>query len=212
MSEAVETAPAVTPEATPAPEVVPPPVEVKPPESQDPAWLPERLARAKSSGVDELLKTAGFGSVEELQNARDELQKLKDAQLSEQERAQKERDELKLRADRAGALEATVSSFANRELAGLTEAQASAVKAIAGEDPARILATIDSLKPTWAAAALPPAQEPKEQLDTTAQVGGPPAAGSQSTIDHKAEFNRLKSENPFRASQYYAAHQAEILA
>lgn len=182
-------------------------------DNKEPAWLPERLARAKSSAAEELLKTAGFGSVDEIKAAREELQKLKDAQLSEQERAQKERDELMTKASRASELESTISSYAARELSGLDDAQSQAVKAIAGEDPARILAAIETLKPTWAKeAAATPAAPPPAAPATTAQTGGPPAAGNQSPVDYKAEFQRLKSSNPYLASQYYAAHAAQIAA
>lgn len=207
MSEAIET-PAVEQSPVAVPEAAAPPAEPK-----EPAWLPERLARAKSTGAEELLKTAGFSSLDELKAAKEELQKLKESQLSEQERAQKERDALMQRATRAGELEAAVSAFAARELTALTDAQAQAVKAIAGEDPARILATIDSLKPTWAAAAAAPAPAPAPAAPaTTAQTGGPPAAAQHSQVDHLAEFKRLKSTNPFLAQRYLAEHQAEISA
>ncbi len=212
MSESNE--PAEVPEATGAPTVQsePPAEEQKLAKLAEPDWLPKRLEQAKSSAVAEMLKTAGFASLDEIRAAREELQKIKDSQLSEQERAQKERDELKLRADRAGELESAISSYAARELSALNEAQSQAVQAIAGEDPARILATIEKLRPTWAAAATVEPQKPEPKpVTTTSQSGGPPDTGNQSPVDLDAEYRRIKSVNPFEAASLIRQHGPGIL-
>lgn len=208
MSE--EQAPAHTaPVESVAPAVSPAPV-APPIQDGDPAWLPKRLEQAKNSAIADALKLAGFSSIEDAQAAAAELKAIKEAALSDQERAQRERDELKTKADRAAALEQSVNLYATRELSALTETQQAAVKALAGDDPARVLTTIEQLRPTWA--ALPVAPVAPVPPVTTAPPHGPPSSGHTSPVDYRAEYTRLKSINPFAAADLLARHSAEIFA
>lgn len=208
MSEEQTPAPSAPAESV-APVVSPAPV-APPIQDGDPAWLPKRLEQAKNSAIADALKLAGFSSIEDAQAAAAELKAIKEAALSDHERAQRERDELKTKADRAAALEQSVNLYATRELSALTETQQAAVKALAGDDPARVLTTIEQLRPTWA--ALPVAPVAPVPPVTTAPPHGPPSSGHTSPVDYRAEYTRLKSINPFAAADLLARHSAEIFA
>lgn len=116
-----------------------------------------------------------------------------------------------------------VASQATAELAGLTEAQRTAVVAVAGDDHARQLTTIVALRPTWATsapvapAAAPatpatpaaPAQ-PAAPATTAPPANSAPAPTNESPTDHKAEYARLKATNPFAAADYLNRNHAAI--
>lgn len=215
-------APAAPPEATdppadvnPAPAVSPAPSAepVKAQGSSDPDWLPKRLEQAKSSAQSELLKALGVESIDLLKENLSAFQKLQDEQLSEKERAEKRLQELEPQAQRAAELEQSLSGYAEKELARLSEDQAAAVKDLAGNDPAKILTTIQKLSPTWKAAA-PAAPAPATATpppSTTAAPAGPPDEGNQSKPDVRAEFARAKTANPFHAADIARAHASELL-
>lgn len=58
--------------------------------NSDPTWLPERLERARRAEREALLKELGVEKPEDAKTALAEFQKLKDAQLSEADRAKQE--------------------------------------------------------------------------------------------------------------------------
>ena len=211
--------PAVAQETTvPAQAQVAAPVDSEP--TTDPGWLANRLDRAKASASANTLKDLGADSIDSVKTQLAELADLKASQLSEQERVSVERDALKVKADRSDALEKSITAYADRELAGLTEAQSTAVKAIAGADAARILSTIDSLRPAWGAVVpvVPTAPAAKQAAPvpvpatpaTTAQPAGPPSAGTTSPQDISAEFKRQQTANPFAAAALLQRYGAEI--
>lgn len=64
-----------------------------------PHWLPERLDRAKGQGKKELLEALGFTSEKQALEALKKLKELENVQLSELERAKREAEEQKARAE-----------------------------------------------------------------------------------------------------------------
>ena len=215
------TPPPAAPAADP-PTTVAAPAPANPPADPppgDPDWLPVRLDRAAKTANADMLKDLGADSADAVKAQLEELAELKKAQLSDQERATAERDELKGRADRAEVLEKSMAGYATKELSGLSEPQMAAVKAIAGEDPTKILSTIESLRPTWAAAAPPvdPPADPPPAADppaappaTTAHGGGPPPAVSVSPPDVKAQYDAARITNPFKAAELLTDYPDEI--
>ncbi len=194
-----------TPVAAPAP--VPPPA---PPPSaaaggeEAPAWLPGRLQREREAAQRALLTDLG---VPDLATARARMAEAANAATA---------------SARSATLEQTIRQRVDVELAGLTDAQRTAVTAIAGTDPARLLSTIDQLRPTWGAPQTPAAAAPQPAAapaaapapapaapppaDTapgrTAPGGTPPATAPTFT----AQYQALVKENPFAAAAFYQKH------
>lgn len=208
-----EGTPAAQPQDPPKPTEsqpeTPPPAAAKPGEEEEPAWLPKRLEQAQRAAQTALLKELGIDSSDAAKAQLAELKELKQAQLSDQEKMEQRLAELEPAAARTQALEESLAGYAERELSALTEAQQTAVKGLAGDDPAKVLSTIESLRPTWAQAAPETPSKPEEPPPapaTTGHAGGPPATGKQSPPDLAAEYARLRKENPFAAAQLLKEH------
>jgi len=115
-------------------------------------WLPSRLQRERQAAERALLEQLG---VPDIATAQQRVQAGATASAS---------------AARAAQLEQTVRERSEYEMASLTPAQQAAVRSLAGDDHARILTTINSLRPTWGVAAIPP-QAPNS---TTTNAAPPP--------------------------------------
>lgn len=204
--EAPEAQPKETPK--PLPNGVP---NEEPQEGQEPNWFTRRMEQATKSAASEVLKGLGVESLDAAKEKLLELQKIKDDQLSEQERTQKRIQELEPQAQRAAVLEKSLGVYAQKEMASLTAEQSAAVKAIAGDDHARILETINQLAPTWNSAAPEPAK-PEAVEPSTAAPAGPPEAGNQSPPDTREAFKRARQEDPFLAADIARSHGHELLS
>jgi transcriptional regulator with XRE-family HTH domain len=191
------------------------------------AWLPERLAQAERKASRELLQKFGAKDADELQAKLAKLTEIERSSMSEIERAKAELEDLKPKAARVAQYETILKARVTAELAELTDEQRSAVETLGGDDPAALMKTIDALKPTWAAqaaaqqaAATPVQQTPAAQtpaapqaapaVDTAPPRGSAPADNNTSPPNHKAIWQDLQNKNPFQASAYLRAHQAEI--
>jgi hypothetical protein len=186
------------------------PVAATPATEAEPPWLKGRLEQARTSAQKDFLKSIGVDKPEDVTAALAKLKTLEDEKLSEAEKTTRRLGELEPKAARAGELEAAVKLYADRELSGLSDLQRAAVASLAGEDPAKVLKAIESLKPTWVVEAPKPAAAPVP-ASTSAASPAPAAAGSTSQTDHKAEYSRLVKENPFAAHAYYVEHARQIL-
>lgn len=177
-------------------------------------WLKERLERAERRALEDAAKASGFGSIDEMRAAATKAKELEDARKSEIERASEKIAALEGKAKIADEYSAALQRHADRELAALNEQQRAAVKDIAGQDPAKVLTAIDSLRPTWSAgetkpdAAQPAA--PKPEPATTAAPPNAPPDGSTSPPDHKAVYESLRAKNPFQAAEYHLQHLNDI--
>lgn len=95
------------------------------------------------------------------------------------------------------ALTATITSTAKAALSGLTDAQRTAVTAIAGDDPALQLRAVEALRPTWAAA--PP-------KDTAPAPSSPKDVVSTTSNDPRTTWESLKNKNPVLAARFAIAN------
>lgn len=106
---------------------------------------------------------------------------------------------------------ASLGDVIRTQLAGSMEAltpdQRAAVIKIAGDDPARQLLTINSLRPTWAAA---PVETPKPAANTAPAGKGPSPAGVRVEGDKRAKFEAMRGRDPFLAAQYLAANPSAL--
>ncbi len=169
--------PAATPNAAPAPA----------PEEK-PAWLDARLDRARAQA----LKDAGFDSEEDAKQAAAERKAEREAKKTVAQKNAELEASLKTTTEALG-------TYAKGQLASLTDAQRNAVAAVAGDDPAKQLLTIEALRPTWASAAAPAATV----KDTAPVVAGPKDAGSQiSPPDNKAAHAEMHTTNPVVAARF----------
>ena len=171
--------------------------------------LNERIARAKRSAIEDALKEFGVGSIDDAKAAIAKARELEEAKKSEIEKFSERVKALEPEAKRAAELTARLAKYADAELAKLTEAQRDAVLAIAGEDKARALETIEALRPTWSAPVAAPSTALPAPAKTTAS-GAAPAATTTPTVDHKAVYEALKKEHPMKAARYGLLHAADI--
>lgn len=181
-------------------------------DASEPAWLPGRIEQAKRSAQADALKALGVDSLDAAKAAIAKARELEEASKTEIQRLSEKALALEPLAKRAAELDATVARYADAELSKLSEAQRAAVTAIAGDDKARALATIDALRPTWAAAPAAPtaASAPIPAPANTSQVPAPKAATASAGVDHKATYEAMRTTNPVKAAQYLAAHSRAI--
>ena len=213
MSDAI-TAPAgevpPVPVATPAPAApVAAPISAVAP-VDDPKWLAARLEQNERA----LLKKLGVENVTDVEKAMVDYRAKLEADKSEATKNAERIAELTKANGRLAEVEGVVKARADIELSGLDEAKRAAVKAIAGEDPAKVLSAIDALKPTWVTAPVvapvTPATPVVVQPASTAPARTAPGGDAASPVDHKAVYDALKTKNPFQAADYLTAHAQEI--
>jgi hypothetical protein len=242
---------AALPAAQPA---IPPtngqPVVVKPKYEVDydpnnPPWLNDRLEQAKKGAAKEaeanarkaLLAELGVDDPAVLKKLADEDKKRTEERKSLEQRAAERETALKAKDDRNRELEESVKSYAEGQLAGLTEQQKAAVIAVAGNDPPKQLKAIEALRPTWAmvapvaptavpngaapANAAPPVVQPpaaKPAAATAPSPNAPPPAGVSVVPNHLEVYTAMTSDPksphyaPFSAAEYYGRYGAEIEA
>lgn len=213
---ATQSAPAPAPAATPATVSA-----EQQPQAPDPTWLNSRLEQAKRSARDAVLKELGVADAAAAKAILEAAKAAEEAQKTELQKAREKAAALESVAQRATVLEQTIKSRADLELASLTEAQRAAVAAVAGDDSARVLATIDALKPTWTSAAPVAEQQPAAPApavptapvppaSTAPAPTAPPGTGPTSPPDRKAEYLALKQKNPVQAAAYLNRYASEI--
>lgn len=228
--------PAIQPPAS-----LPPAAPSSQPDDKDPPWLPERLARAQKSATKEgeekgrkaLLAELGIDDPEVVKKLvvdkkrRDEEQKSLEQKFAEREAKLAEYD-AKLKQ-----YHAATASLANEQLAALPEDRKAVVLKLAGDDPAKQLETIATLRPTWAAltqtqdqrqqsqdmpqgSSAPTAQPPqvapaKPAAPTGPAANAPSPAGTHIVANHLETYEYLLQHNPFVAADYYQANYAAIV-
>jgi flagellar motility protein MotE (MotC chaperone) len=196
------------PEATPAP-AAPIAATIPTPTASEPDWLPKRLEQAKRSATDEALKALGVDSLDTAKATIAKAKALEESQKSELQKLNERIAALEPSAKKAAELAEVVGKHADSELAKLSEEQRAAVLAIAGDDKARALATVEALRPTWVKAA-PAAPPPPPAPANTAAATAAPTGGTVPTVNHKATWEALKATNPMYAAQYLRTHSADI--
>lgn len=206
-----EITPAGTPPAgtvTPAPVTPPAPVPVTPPTddkapAQDPSWLKSRLERERTKGAKEALASAGFADEAAAKQAAADAKAAAESKKSAEQKAIEASKAAESEKARADSLLAIATEHAARMMVGLTAEQQGAVKAIAGEDPARQLATIGALAPTWAKSTAPPTTE---KPATTAPPATAPSGVTPAPTDARAVYESTRAQNPFAAATFGVAN------
>lgn len=199
--------PVGTPPAPPAPPPAPPSGNVG-----DPGWLNERVAQAKRAEREAVLKEMGVSDPEAAKKAIAKAKELEDASKSELERKDAELKTANVKASERDAYHIALTKRADSELASFTAEQQTKIKAIAGDDPVKILEAADLARamggapvPVAAPGAIPPAPT-KPPLppaaNTTGAAGGSPPSAPTSPTDHKAVWEGLKAKDPMAAASY----------
>lgn len=227
-----------TPPPTPAPPAAPSttaqPAGTPAAPERDPNWINDRIARAKKSAETGLLRELGVESLEDAKTAISELTAKRNAEKTASQKATEYETALKAERARIASLTEAVTAHASAQLATLTDEQRAAVTAIAGEDPAAQLKTLEALRPTWKAAAPAAAASTATPTGANPSTGTPPPAGTTpaapaapatpppadtapapsapkdshniSPADPKAVYAELKKTNPVVAARYAFAH------
>lgn len=182
-----------------------PPKETPPPAAPAAATEAEIEAR--------VLAKLGVKNPEQVKAALEAQAKAEEAARTDSERAA----QAKLEAERANAkasqLEAALRLHADAELAKLTPEQRDAVKALAGDDPAKATHAILKLQPTWAARETQKIVEaaPKAPAGSTApaSASNPKPGEVTPKVDHAAKLASF-GDNFFARAAYERQHAAEI--
>lgn len=176
--------------------------------------LNERLERERRK----MLKDLGVENVDDAKKALADFKAKQEADKTEAQRNAEKLSELERVKAEVAELRADSAAQAASAMAGLTDEQREAVKAIAGDDPAAQNKTIRAMAKTWAKPATP--ATPATPAATTQAVTPPattaPAAGSAPAqvttppTDHKAIYKDLEKRNPAQAANYLSRHLREI--
>lgn len=197
------TAPGVSNNAPPATPPAPPNTQ-----SQEPSWLPDRLARAAEAAEKKRLQELGVPSFEELSKIVKAAKEAADANKSLTDRYAETTSTLTNAQKQLESANAVIKARADSEFAALTPEQQNAVTAIAGDDYVGRLKAITALSPTWvkaaetAAPAKPPVAAP---ANSTPIAPKPPATPPPATTDDAAilsSYENLQKTNPVAAAGF----------
>src|SRR5882672_11689010 len=114
-------------------------------DAHDQEWVTERLERQERK----LLKDLGAENMEEAKAAFAAIKARKEADKSFELKATELAEKLAKTTASNEQLNASLKTFASAKMSSLTAEQQAAVKAIAKNDPAAQLETIEALAPTW---------------------------------------------------------------
>lgn len=196
---------AQNPPAPPAPAPAAPPAP--PANPGDPAWLNGRIKQAKESASTEarasLLKELGFATPEEAKAAADAAKKAADANKTAEQRAIEAETARQAAESEAARHKAATTEYAARMIAGLTPEQVEAVKAVAGDDPAKQITTITAMQKTWST------QQTTTTTTTTPAPGtttAPPPNAPNGVVpqpgNDRSQYEQLANQNPFAAARF----------
>jgi hypothetical protein len=207
------TPPAATPPAPAATAAAPAPVGI------NSEQLTARLREAEAAGVKKLLKELGFEKPSDVKAVLKIAKDQQDSELTERQRIEKERDELKPRAAKADSLETLVAAMVEEQFTGLPEAAQTAIDEVAKGDAQERLRMMQVMRkagflngaaphaaaPTTSGA---PAPAPKPAPATTAPPANAPKPGAvRSKWD---EYQDLNKKNETLGSIFYQTHRIDI--
>ena len=169
--------------------------------------LAKRLAEAKASALKETLKSLGYEDVSSLQARLQAAKAVEDAQLTEQERAKKELDELRPMATRASELIDRVQRMAEMELKSLPESLRNVVEQLS-DDPEDRLDMIMKFRENGVLDAL----SVKQPDIRPPANSGPPANAPKQGQERSAydRFVELEASNPLLAGAFYNLNKREV--
>lgn len=182
----------------------------------DPKWLASRLDRERKK----LLRDLGVENEDEVKKAIARAKELEDANKSEMEKLREQNEKLRKELEVSKDYKEAVAVSAQKELSKLSEQQKAYVESVAGEDPAKVIKTIESLKAsgllkvepvTPPVVQAPPA--PPRVPATTAPGGQPPKPVETTVPSTTLEvWESLQKTNPFLAASFYTKNAASIIA
>lgn len=167
--------------------------------------LSARIAAAKATGKNELLKELGVTDPAQLKAALDSIKAAEEAKKTEAEKlaghlAELERTKATL-ADATAAIESVWATESTK----LTAEQLAAVDALGGQSSAAKVRALNLLRPTWVTPTAPP-QAPAAPPATTSPAPNAPPTTTISPTDPKARHADLLAKNPVAAANYAAQH------
>jgi hypothetical protein len=178
----------------------------------DPNWLKGRLEREATKAAAKALKDAGFDSAEAAKAAGVALKAKAEADKSADTKAAELKTALDAKTVEATRLTEMAARIATSALSSLTAEQQAAIKAVAGDDPAKQIETIEALKPTWTTATVDP-KTGKPAIPppaNTSAAGAAPPPANPGAPNHKATLEALEKANPMAAAHFALRHQGEI--
>ncbi|MBU1008440.1 hypothetical protein KKA53_05180 [Candidatus Dependentiae bacterium] len=209
------------PGTMPDPSAAPPPVTTSetPKIAMTDAQLKKRVEEARERNTRKLMDLLGFKDMapEQAQEKLAELRALEDAQLSADERKERQIAELTEKAQRAEALERTIQILVDQRFNALPEQAREAIDKVANGNPEKRLEFISVLESTGAftkgePAPLPPASpgngngQSKTPPVSTSPAGGAPA--STGAANKWEEYQSI--QNPIHQQLFYETHRREI--
>lgn len=162
----------------------------------EPAWLPDRLARAKESARKELLQEYG-ADPDQVKAALKLAKELQDAKLTETEKLNAELTELRGAKAKADALEQIVKANAEQALAALDDRGRAFVASAAGSDPAAQLRMINELRSSGMLAAQ---AQPVPMAANTAPAAPAPKVVMTPKESILQQYAELRAD-PYRSSE-----------
>lgn len=179
--------------------------------NEKPHWLAARLEQKEKA----LLKELGVESLDDAKKAIADLNAKREAEKTAAQKASEAETALKAEKAKSEEMAKALGAYAKSKMDGLTEAQRAAVVAVAGEDAAKQLATIEALTPTWASQPAPTAApatagaapiQQQKPADTAPAPSAPNEGGAPLPADPKAIYADLKKTNPVIAARYAFAN------
>ncbi len=206
----VVAAPVVAAAPAPAPVATPPAPPA--PDTAEPAWLPDRLARAKNSAREAILQELGVTNPDEAKAAIAAAKAAADAKKTAEERAAEYAQQVNALKTTTERQAAYAKEMAGRMLMALSPEQQKAVTDFAGDDPMKQFEAIKHFGPTWAAIeqakidAAKTAEPLKPAAQTSPAPGAPAGETPVSSDDPKTVYQAQRATNPFAAAAYGLSH------
>lgn len=194
-----------------------PKAEADPGDGSMPAWVAKRLEQKERA----VWREAGFANAEEAKATKAERDALKEATKSAEQKAADRVTELEKAAAERDELKKDLADYAEAALAKLPEDERAFILEAAPRSPAKQLRLVEkyvamqakkAANSAAAATTTEPAKQPRPAPASTTAAGNAPAAASTSPVNHRAEYERLKSTNEWAAMKYLRLHKAEIFA
>lgn len=175
-------------------------------EDGDPAYMAARLERERAK----ILKDLGVDNPEDAKKAIAEHKARTEAAKTTEQKNAELLAQLTAKDAETAAYRMTLGEMTARMMVGLSEEQKTAVTKIAGDDPAKQLATINALAPTWAAKTAADAAAVKAAPASTSPGKVAPDGSTVAPSNHRATYEALQKTNPFEAAAYGLNHAADV--
>jgi hypothetical protein len=152
--------------------------------------------------MGKLLKSLGVSSLEEAQKAIAEATAKREAEKSETQKRVELEASLKAQSEILQSQTQALKAFADEQMKSLSDAQRAAVIDLAGDEPAKQIKALTTLRPTWAAPAAP-----ETVTNTAPPPGAPKPVGTNAAQSTDMDtYKSLKEINPILAARFAIAN------